>query len=275
MTYPNLKQSIWLLILLLLITLGLGILTSHIDKSLIKNNYLKGLLMLTGLILILCYVSRRADRTWKDMLPLAIRDIDYNWRVWLSVGLSIFGLWLITFQLTAVVEHVIPLPEKFQRAYDALVDANKISDLLSLVFLVVLIGPFVEEVLCRGIILRGLLAHYTQNRAIFWSAILFAASHLNPWQFLVAFILGIVFAWWVIQTGSLWPAILGHALNNFFSVTFTHFEIPGFPVSEDLNVIIHNPWWLNVCGPILAVLGLWWFYRVAKQKEAEARKDTG
>lgn len=26
------------------------------------------------------------------MLPLAIRDIDYNWRVWLSVGLSISGL---------------------------------------------------------------------------------------------------------------------------------------------------------------------------------------
>lgn len=266
MTYPNLKQSIWLLILLLLITLGLGILTSNIDKSLIKNNYLRGLLMLIGLILILCYVSRRADRTWKDMLPLAIRDIDYNWRVWLSVGLSIFGLWLITFQLVAVVEHVIPLPEKFQRAYDALVDANKISDLLSLVFFSVMIGPFVEEVLCRGIILRGLLAHYTQNRAIFWSAILFAASHLNPWQFPVAFILGIVFAWWVIQTGSLWPAILGHALNNFLEVTFLYFDVPNFWE----NVVV-----LNLCGVILATLGLWWFYRVAKQKEAEARKDTG
>ena len=117
--------------------------------------------------------------------------------------------------------------------------------------------------------LRGLLANGTRNRAIIWSAILFGLMHLNPWQFAPAFILGIVFAWWVIQTGSLWPAILGHALNNFLSVTFMHFEIPGFPVSEDLNVITHNPWWLNVCGPIVAALGLWWFYRVTKAKEAE------
>ncbi len=130
MTYPNLKQSIWLLILWLLITIGLGILTSNIDKSLMKNNYLRGLLMLTGLILILCYVSHRTNRTWKDILL----NIDQDWRIWFSVGLSIFGLWLINFQIAAMVEHVIPLPEKFQRAYDALVDSNKISDLLSLFF---------------------------------------------------------------------------------------------------------------------------------------------
>ena len=96
MTYPNLKQSIWLMVLFLLISAGLGIavnIVSYIiDEPLEEYNLLNGLLMLTNLILILCYVSRRADRTWKDMLPLAIRDIDYNWRVWLSVGLSISGL---------------------------------------------------------------------------------------------------------------------------------------------------------------------------------------
>ena len=274
MAYPNLKQSIWLLILWLLITLGLGILTSNIDKSLMKNNYLRGLLMLAGLILILCYVSHRTNRAWKDIFL----NIGQDWRIWFSVGLSIFGLWLIAFQLAAVVEHVIPVPERFQRAYDALINTNKISDLLSLFFSAVMVGPFVEEVLCRGIILRGLLAHYTQSRAIFWSAILFAAVHLNPWQFPLAFILGIVFAWWVIQTGSLWPAILGHALNNFLEVTFLSFEVPNFWE----NVVV-----INLCGAILAALGLWWFYRVAKQKEsgplvapvelediAEARKDT-
>ena len=277
MTYPNLKQSIWLMVLFLLISAGLGIavdIVSYIiDEPLEEYNLLNGLLMLTSLILILCYVSRRADRTWKDMLPLAIRDIDYNWRVWLSVGLSISGLGIMISELNNAVIYVIPMPEAVQDIYHKLI--GKKSSYLSALFFIAVVASLVEEVLYRGIILSGLLAHRTPQQAIFWSAILFATSHLNPWQFPAAFILGIVFAWWVIQTGSLWPAIWGHALNNFFAVTFTHFEIPGFPVSEDLNVIIHNPWWLNVCGPILAVLGLWWFYRVAKQKEAEARKDTG
>lgn len=159
------------------------------------------------------------------------------------------------------------MPEMFQHIFQAMV-SKKTSYLLAL-FSAVVIAPLGEEIVYRGIILKGLLAHYTQNRAIVWSAILFGLAHLNPWQFPVIFILGLVFAYWVVQTGSLWPAILGHALHNLIAVTFLHFGVPGFPVSEDLNVVIHNPWWLNVCGPILAVLGLWWFYQVAKSEETD------
>ena len=290
MAYPNLKQSIWLTVLFLLITIGVGISVAIvgyiIDEPLDEYDYLSGLLSLASFILILCYVSHRTGRTWKDMLPLAITDIDYNWRVWLSVGLSILGLGIMLSELNNAVISVIPMPDVMQDIYHKLV-GKKVSYLSALTGAVV-IAPLGEEILFRGIILRGLLAHYTQSRAIVWSAILFGLVHLNPWQSPGAFILGIVFAWWVIQTGSLWPAILGHALNNFLFVTFVHFEIPGFPISEDFNVIIHNPWWLNACGPILVALGLWWFYRVAKQKKTgclaarvepedieEARKDTG
>ena len=289
MAYPNLKQSIWLTVLFLLISAGLSIVVAIVgyivDEPLGEYNLLNGLLMLTSWILILCYVSRRTDRTWADMLPLAIRDIDCNWRVWLSVGLSIVGLVIMVSELSKAVIYVLPMPEAMQDFFRKLI--GKETSYLSALFTVALVAPLVEEVLYRGIILRGLLAHRTPNWAIFWSAILFAAFHLIPWQFPVSFILGIVFAWWVIQTGSLWPAILGHTLNNFLVVTLTHFELPGFSMPDDLNVIIYNPWWLNVCGSIVAALGLWWFYRVAKQKGSgplatrveledieEARKDT-
>ena len=271
MTYPNLKQSVWLLILLILIVVGLAILVSIIgaiiDEPLYENNYLTNLVSLVSFILILYYVSHRTGRAWTDMLPLTIKNIDYDWRMWLAVGLSIFGLGVILTELDNAVISVLPMPEMFQHIFQAMV-SKKTSYLLAL-FSAVVIAPLGEEIVYRGIILKGLLAHYTQNRAIVWSAILFGLAHLNPWQFPVIFILGLVFAYWVVQTGSLWPAILGHALHNLIAVTFLHFGVPGFPVSEDLNVVIHNPWWLNVCGPILAVLGLWWFYQVAKSEETD------
>ena len=271
MAYPNLKQSIWLLVLLCLITIGLAILVSIIgaiiDEPLYENTHLTRLVSLVSFILILCYVSHRTGRIWKDLLPLAIKNIDYNWRMWLSVGLSIFGLGVILSELDNAVISVLPMPEIFQDIFQVMV--GKKTSYLSALFSAVVIAPLTEEIVHRGIILKGLLAHYTQNWAIIWSAILFGLMHLNPWQFPIAFILGLVFAYWFIQTGSLWPAILGHALHNLISVTFWHFDVPGFPVSEDLNVVIHNPWWLNVCGPILAAIGLWWFYQVAKREKAE------
>ena len=271
MAYPNLKQSIWLLVLLILIVIGLAILIAIIgaiiDEPLDENTSLTNLVSLVSFILLLCYVSHRTGRAWTDILPITLIDIDYDWRMWLSVGLSIFGLGIVLSELDNAVRSLLPMPEMFQDIFQIMVEEKR--SYLSALFGAVVIAPLGEEIVHRGIILKGLLAHYTQNRAIVWSAILFGLMHLNPWQFPVIFILGLVFAYWVVQTGSLWPAILGHALHNLITVTFWHFDVPGFPVSEDLNVVVHNPWWLNVCGPILAVLGLWWFYEVAKNKKTD------
>ncbi len=274
MTYPNLKQSVWLLVLLCLITIGLailmGVIGAIIDEPLSDNTYLTSLVSLVSIILLLCYVSHRTGRAWTDMLPLAIKNIDYDWRMWLAVGLSIFGLGVVLSELDNAVVSILPMPEMFQDIFQIMI--GKKTSYLSALFGAVVIAPLGEEIVHRGIILKGLLAHYSQNWAIVWSAILFGLMHLNPWQFPIAFILGLVFAYWVIQTGSLWPSILGHALHNLITVTFWHFDVPGFPVSKDLNVVIHNPWWLNVCGPILATIGLWWFYKVAKREKTDHRE---
>ena len=78
----------------------------------------------------------------------------------------------------------------------------------------------------------------------------------------MAFVVGLIFVYWVIQTGSLWPAILGHALNNFFEVTFWYCELPDFWEIFNVGVIV-------LCGVILAVIGLWWFYQVAKREKTD------
>ena len=120
--------------------------------------------------------------------------------------------------------------------------------------------------------MRGLLAHGSQNRAIIWSAILFGIAHQNPCAISNSFYIGACLCLLGHPNGSLWPGILGHALNNFLSVTFLHFDVPGFPVSEDFNVVIHNPWWLNVCGPIVAAIGCGGFIRWRSAKKQIALK---
>ena len=125
MTYPNLKQSIWLMVLWILITLGLSILIAIVGnivgKPVHEYDYVLGLLALVNFILILCYVSHRADRTWKDLLPLQIIDIDYNWRMWLSVGVSILGLGGYSYR-------IIPCGDNF------FANARRISGPLSSIF---------------------------------------------------------------------------------------------------------------------------------------------
>ena len=47
---------------------------------------------------------------------------------------------------------------------------------------VVIVAPLTEELLFRGVILRGLLLHYSAPKAVIASSLMFGLVHLNPWQ---------------------------------------------------------------------------------------------
>ena len=262
MAYPNLKQSIWLVVLFYLIIVGLflllAILGTILDQDLLSNPYVDTFVALVSFVLVIVYAQRRTDRTWPDML--LFRTVP--WGLYLPLAVSIVGLSIAISIVESGVHYLIPMPEIVVKIFRDLV--WKETPYAYAIYNLAVQPPLTEEVLFRGVILIGLLAHQTRKRAIFSSAFLFALFHLNPWQIPAALVLGIVFAWWVIQTGSLLPAIAGHALNNFLFLTVARYEI--FGSLDDFNSLACLPWWLNVCGIILAVVGLWWFNEMAKSK---------
>lgn len=85
-----------------------------------------------------------------------------------------------------------------------------------------ILAPLLEEYLCRGIITRGLLEHTTPAKAIFWSSLIFAILHLNPWQGVVAFLLGIFYGWIYYRTRSIWATIFLHFINNTISLSIPY-----------------------------------------------------
>lgn len=82
---------------------------------------------------------------------------------------------------------------------------------------VMIIPPFVEEFVFRGVILSR-FRKYGDGFAIFCSALLFGMFHGNFIQIPFAFLVGLVFAFIVVRTGNLWITIFIHALNNGFSL---------------------------------------------------------
>ena len=262
MAYPNLKQSVWLVVLFFLFSmvvgLPFGVLGAILDRSLFKSPYVIQFLILASFILTVMYAYRRTDRTWSDILLLQ----PVSWQLYLPLGVCIVGLAIVGSDLGNLFRQLIPVPESVQDLFGG--PARRETPYLFTFYAMVVQAPMIKEVLFRGVILGGLLAHRTRNRAIIWSTLLFAISHLHPWRYPTALILGLVFAWWVVQTGSLLPAIVGHALNNFLIVTSTHLEV--FGLLDDFSAGTLLPGWLHVCGVILALTGLWWFNKMAKSR---------
>jgi membrane protease YdiL (CAAX protease family) len=80
--------------------------------------------------------------------------------------------------------------------------------------LVCVLAPVLEEMLFRGLILRGFLARYPRWPAILGSALLFGAAHLNLYQFVVCSLGGVLLGWLYERTRSLIPCIALHAAYN-------------------------------------------------------------
>lgn len=98
---------------------------------------------------------------------------------------------------------------------------------IALMFISTAIVPaFAEEFLFRGAIMSA-LKPYGKAPAIFISAILFAFMHQNIEQILYTFAAGLVLAWVVYETGSIWSGVLIHFFNNLLSVIST-------PISDRL-----------------------------------------
>jgi len=75
------------------------------------------------------------------------------------------------------------------------------------------VPAFCEEALFRGAVLRC-LRPWGRWPACAFSATLFAALHLDLAKFLPVGLLGFALALAVWETGSLWPAVVGHGLHN-------------------------------------------------------------
>ena len=100
-------------------------------------------------------------------------------------------------------------------------------------FLVVAIfAPIFEEWMCRGMVLRGLLTKMKPAWAIVLSALFFAVIHMNPWQALNAFLIGLMMGYVYYKTGSLILTMVIHFVNNGTAVILSHIE--KFKDYEDL-----------------------------------------
>ena len=129
-----------------------------------------------------------------------------------------------------------PMPEWLEKLMDQMLEGSPLwATLLS----VSVFAPLFEEWLCRGMILRGLLTRMKPSTAIVISAAFFAILHMNPWQAIPAFCLGVLFGFVYYKTGSLKLTMLMHCVNNTMAVVLSK-----IPVLKDAETFmdVMSPW---------------------------------
>jgi membrane protease YdiL (CAAX protease family) len=96
---------------------------------------------------------------------------------------------------------------------------NMVFDLL----FIGLLTAIVEEFMFRGC-LQTIFVRWTRNHhaSIWITAILFSAFHMEFFGFLPRLLLGVLFGYFTAWSGSVWPAVWAHFVNNGTAVVATY-----------------------------------------------------
>lgn len=150
----------------------------------------------------------------RDPAALGLRRIPPRW-ILVSVACGI-GAVALTIAVTVVTVVLTGPPSDLQRDYGAAASGGPLLLALTLLAGAVL-TPIGEELLFRGVIANWLM-RFGAWIAVPLSAMVFALAHGIDYVLPVAFVIGVVAALLLRATGSIWPGVIVHAVNNGYAI---------------------------------------------------------
>lgn len=102
---------------------------------------------------------------------------------------------------------------------------NSVGDLMLSVLIIGVLTGFAEEIFFRGALQRLFRAQKMNPHVAVWlTALIFSLLHFQFYGFIPRMLLGAYFGYVVWWSGSLWTAVLCHAVNNSIVVTAEWFN---------------------------------------------------
>ncbi|HPS77310.1 MAG TPA: ABC transporter permease subunit [Thermoanaerobaculaceae bacterium] len=136
---------------------------------------------------------------------------------WVATVLGAPAALLSGVGLFLAANHVVPVPTKLLESFGESLMPDTIPFWQMVIFLCVMPGVF-EEMTFRGVLLHGLSRRFRPVAAALAVGAVFGLFHFSLFRLVPTGYLGVVLAAVTMLTGSIFPAMLWHAINNLLGL---------------------------------------------------------
>ena len=236
--------------------------------------------------LILAYLCAKTPCNWLQL----DKKVDWTVLLW-AIGIMLVALPAIN--LTSHWNQQMVLPdwlsgvEEWMKNKEAeaewltkqFMSVTTVSGLLVNLFLMAVLPALSEEITFRGVLQRLLnfqLSTFNSHLAIWLTAIIFSAIHMQFYGFVPRMLMGALFGYMLVWTGSLWVPMLMHFVNNgmavllYFMANRSHWDMDKVDAIGTGNTL-----WLGIVSLVLTVLGIYMFRRSTTIRSASSRISSG
>jgi membrane protease YdiL (CAAX protease family) len=266
--FPSAVQALLLVVALFAIEFGIDIVLNGLQDVLGLTSTQAGVLgRLVANGCIFATVMQWQGLSWRGLFHPAgtsMRDTAAALVPW--VVMLVPALVLVLSVVMGVEMRAFPLSDSERAMFERMAQND-----LAMTLLACVIAPTVEEMLFRGVILRGFLQRYSRTHAIWGSAALFGLAHQNIYQFVVALLIGALSGWLYERARSLVPCIALHATYNTSLWLLGHAQAGAGTAPDGADPDL-GAWWLASLA--LAAVGLFQLLRAFRARDADPGPDA-
>lgn len=162
--------------------------------------------------------------------------------------------------------------------------ATTIGGLLINLFLMAVLPAVSEEITFRGVLqqlfqgskVSTIQGSKVPHLAIWCTAIIFSAIHMQFYGFIPRMLLGALFGYMFVWTGSLWVPMLMHFVNNGMAVLLYYIANRAAWDMDKVDAVgTGNTLWLGVVSLVLTIVGIYMFRRSTTMRSASSRISSG
>jgi sodium transport system permease protein len=189
--------------------------------------FFSSLFLYLTLYIILYIIIKKSSLDFKTTLKLKLpkRPIVFFYSSLIPVGIFITLISIIVILVKFLISSGFDLTMLIGQfsGYDAIYQSNLIAkdfiQYLFLIFTVAFLPAIFEELYFRGLMFTSFSNSYTKSTTVVLTSLFFGIIHLDPARFIYTFILGLILAYVLIKSESIYVSMWVHFLNNFLVVT--------------------------------------------------------
>lgn len=158
-------------------------------------------------------------------------------------------------------EALVDAEQQSKEMYEVILRMDGPLDMLLVVLLAALLPAVGEELAFRGV-LQNLMVVSTRNvhAGVWIAAAIFSLYHMQFFGFLPRLLLGALFGYMMVWSGSVWVAVAAHFTNNLLTVVLYYFIYNKKILTEEaVENLGSNPLMIGVS--VVLVAAILWFMR--------------
>jgi uncharacterized protein len=157
--------------------------------------------------------------------------------------------------------------DQMAKLTEQLLNVHTLTALTFNVFLIAMIPALGEELFFRGAV-QGILRQKMNVKVAIWiTAILFSAIHMQFYGFFPRMLLGAFFGYLLFWSENIWLPIVAHFINNGIAIIFYYLKYNGYKVQDIDTIGTSNTLWLGVLSIAFGISGFFFLQNWIRKQQ--------